>query len=67
MAEFILECKCGSPEVYRKWFKGCANRMHWVIRCRTCNVYVETRKLDKAIEIWNRGQENDNNERHLNQ
>lgn len=53
MAEFLLECKCKQYRMYQTWVKGCANRKHWVIECKNCNARVETRKKDKAIEMWN--------------
>ena len=53
MAEFVLQCKCGQMEMYQKYIKGVANVKHWVIRCKNCNAYVETKKKEKAISMWN--------------
>ena len=53
MAEFILQCKCGQMEMYQKYIKGTPNVKHWIIRCKNCNAYVETKKKEKAISMWN--------------
>lgn len=53
MAEFILNCKCGQWEIYQTWVRGCANRKHWVIRCKNCNAHVRAKKKERAIELWN--------------
>ena len=48
MAEFVLQCKCGQMEMYQKYIKGTPNVKHWVIRCKNCNAYVETKKKETA-------------------
>ena len=52
MAEFLLECKCGTMKMYQHYIKGAANVKHWTIKC-DCGKHVECKKKEKAIEMWN--------------
>lgn len=53
MAEFLLKCKCGQMQMYQKYIKGIPNKKHWFIVCKNCNVFVETKTKEKAIDVWN--------------
>lgn len=53
MAEFLLKCKCGQMKMYQKYIKGTPNVKHWFIVCKNCNAFVETKKKERAIEMWN--------------
>lgn len=62
MAEILLKCKCGKMQMYQKYIKGIPNRKHWFIVCKNCNIFVETREKERAIDLWNtmqKGTEND--------
>ena len=49
----IKSCACGKYEIYQHYIRGSANVKHWIIRCKNCNLFVETKKKEKAIAIWN--------------
>lgn len=53
MADFLLECKCGQMRMYQKYIKGTPNVKHWFIVCKNCGGFVETKKKERAIELWN--------------
>ena len=62
MDEQIIECPCGTTKIYQNYISGVANVKHWFIRCK-CGKFVECKKKEKAIEMWNRkyGNKQDNN------
>ena len=53
MAEFVLKCKCGQMKMYQKYIKGVPNVKPWVVECKNCGAHIETKKKEKAIELWN--------------